>query len=81
MPLRTLTCRQMNQSAKAEVLQKGDVRWPRLILTEKLEAGMKSENIWHGNPRQQKRVINKPVLFLIAGLGGFWATVAFYLFG
>ena len=53
----------------------------RLTHTKKLEAEMKSGNIWHGNHRQYKREINKPVLYLIAGLGGFWATVAFFLFG
>ena len=52
----------------------------RLTHTKKLEAEMKSGNIWHGNHRQCKREINKPVLYLIAGLGGFWATVAFFLF-
>jgi hypothetical protein len=41
---------------------------------------MKTENIWHGNHKQNRREVNKPILFLIAGLGGFWATVAFFLF-
>jgi hypothetical protein len=42
---------------------------------------MKIGNIWHGGHSNNRREINKPVLYLIAGLGGFWATVAFFLFG
>ena len=41
---------------------------------------MKLGNIRHLNYRQTKREVNKPVLFLIAGLGGFWAAVAFLVF-
>lgn len=42
---------------------------------------MKMGHIGHANHRQHKREVNKPVLYLIAGLSGFWATVAFFLFG
>jgi len=41
---------------------------------------MRLGNVWHMNNSRAKRGINTPVLFLIAGLGGFWATVAFLIF-
>jgi hypothetical protein len=41
---------------------------------------MKPGNLWHMNNGRARRGVNTPVLLLIAGLGGFWATVAFLIF-
>jgi len=45
-----------------------------------LETTMKPGNFWHINNARARRGVNTPVLLLIAGLGGFWATVAFLIF-
>ena len=45
-----------------------------------LEATMKPSNYWQISQGRARREINTPVILLIAGLGGFWATVAFLVF-
>ena len=60
------------QNKKGEYLPQETKTW---------EMKMKLGNPWHGNVRQERRGVNKPVLLLIAALGGFWATVAFLVFG
>lgn len=44
------------------------------------EDTMKPGNYWQFSQGQARREINTPVLLLIAGLGGFWVTIAFLVF-
>jgi hypothetical protein len=41
---------------------------------------MKPGNYWQWSQGQARRELNTPVLLLIAGLGGFWVTVALLVF-
>jgi hypothetical protein len=44
------------------------------------EGTMKPGNYWHFSQGHARREVNTPVILLIAGLGGFWITVAFLVF-
>lgn len=44
------------------------------------EDTMKPGNYWQFGHNQARREVNTPVILLIAGLGGFWVTVAFLVF-
>lgn len=41
---------------------------------------MKPGNYWQFSQSHARRAVNTPVILLIAGLGGFWITVAFLVF-
>ena len=41
---------------------------------------MKQGNYLQFSQSQARREVNTPVILLIAGLGGFWVTVAFLVF-
>lgn len=41
---------------------------------------MKLGNYWQFSQGHGRREVNTPVILLIAGLGGFWATIAFLVF-
>ncbi|WP_283093258.1 hypothetical protein [Noviherbaspirillum sp. L7-7A] len=41
---------------------------------------MKPGNYWQFSQSHARREVNTPVILLIAGLGGFWVTVAFLVF-
>jgi hypothetical protein len=44
------------------------------------EGAMKLGNYGQFSQSHARREVNTPVLLLIAGLGGFWVTVAFLVF-
>lgn len=44
------------------------------------EDTMKPGNYWQFSQSHARREVNTPVILLIAGLGGFWITVAFLVF-